>query len=815
MSRLDVGAVIGEVGRGSQERVVSSAGVAAGRLSWFPARVRMRVRRPGEIQEATRWLFLVLALVSIPLGLFAELAGANGARLLVVLASSVVLGLSWGVGYLRRSAPLVADVADALALAAFAMASPQPSVVFTIVFAALWFRSLYGSGGRAVLRCALYAGALIAVPTVWPHVLGHTGGIELVPLVGVFPTMILVVIVVRHLAGILHARARTAQIDAVHVSVGYQLLGVTDAVEIRQIAWAAIAQICAAMPGLRVLKVITDGAALRVDGATGGFAGVPATLPAAVLSVLGSDVGTGRQTVHSRAELDAAAGTPCAWVCVPLPEAPDQPGRAWLLLGSPQSVPTEAVVSIGALANQVTLALRNSAVHQELTVQATLDGLTGLANRASFNAALSGALGDGPTQNTTSVLFVDLDDFKDVNDVFGHGAGDQLLREVAARLRRATRPGDLCGRIGGDEFAVLLRDTGGAAAAEVAQRIVQAVAAPAHLGAGVVHIGASVGVATATSVTDLEQLIHHADVAMYAAKAQGKARIQVFEPGLLGGGSSEVSFERELAAATQNDELVVHYQPILSLPDGRCTAVEALVRWQHPERGLLYPDTFIKVAERIGAIGDIGAHVLRRACADVATWRDAYPSSPLAIHVNVSALQLDDEGFTDSVTQCLSDFALPPGQLVLEFTETVAISSLAAIDRLNALAAHGVTIAIDDFGTGYSALTTLRSLPGQIVKIDKSFIAGSTVNPEDRAVTEAIVKMATQMGMRTIAEGVERLDQQRFLEAIGADAVQGYLYLRPTTAEKFGAWLGAHLAGLSPAVPTSAVVIPFTPRHTA
>src|SRR5665647_3056599 len=156
--------------------------------------------------------------------------------------------------------------------------------------------------------------------------------------------------------------------------------------------------------------------------------------------------------------------------------------------------PSAAVVSIGALANQVTLALRNSAVHQELTVQATLDDLTGLANRASFNAALSGALGDGPTQNTTSVLFVDLDDFKDVNDVFGHGAGDQLLREVAARLRRATRPGDLCGRIGGDEFAILLRDTGSAAAAEIAQRIVQAVATPAHLDAGVVHVGASVGV---------------------------------------------------------------------------------------------------------------------------------------------------------------------------------------------------------------------------------------------------------------------------------------------------------------------------------
>jgi len=659
MSRLDGREATGVFGRGSQGQVATGADVGGSRLSGMAARVWMRVRRPVEMVEATRWLFAVLVLVSLVLALPATVVGANGTMRLVAVAGAAVLGLSWSAGYLRRSAPLAMDLVDAAALLAFALAAPEPGIVFALVFAALWFRSLYGSGLRAVLRYGLYVGALSAALPLWQYMPGHTGGTAIGPVVGSFPTMFLTVIVGRHLAGILRAREQAARLDEVHVSVGSQLLGVTDAAQIRRIAWAAYAGICAAMPGLRVLKAVTDGAALRVDGATGGFAGVPATLPAAVLSTPGSDGAAGRTTVHRRVELDAAVGTPCAWACIPLPAVLDQLGRAWLLLGFPRSVPAAAVVSIGALANQVTLALRNSAVHQELTVQATLDDLTGLANRASFNAALSGALGDGPTQNTTSVLFVDLDDFKDVNDVFGHGAGDQLLREVAARLRRATRPGDLCGRIGGDEFAILLRDTGSAAAAEIAQRIVQAVATPAHLDAGVVHVGASVGVATATSATDLEQLIHCADVAMYAAKAQGKARIQVFEPGLLGGGSSEVSFERELAAATQNDELVVHYQPILSLPDGRCTAVEALVRWQHPERGLLYPDAFVEVAERIGAIGDIGAHVLRRACADVATWRDAYPSSPLAIHVNVSALQLDDEGFTDSVTQCLRTSPCP------------------------------------------------------------------------------------------------------------------------------------------------------------
>ncbi len=267
--------------------------------------------------------------------------------------------------------------------------------------------------------------------------------------------------------------------------------------------------------------------------------------------------------------------------------------------------------------------------------------------------------------------------------------------------------------------------------------------------------------------------------------------------------------------AASNGELIVYYQPVLSLPDEECTAVEALVRWRHPELGLLLPDSFIEAAERIGAIRDIGLYVLRRACSDAATWREAYPGSQLAIHVNVSALQLDDDLFVDTVTRALSDYTMSPDQLVLEITESVVISSAVVIDRLNTLAAQGITIAIDDFGTGYSALTTLRTLPAKIVKIDKSFVDGSTENAQDRAVIEAVVKMAAQMGMQTIAEGVERLKQQTFLETIGADAVQGYLYLRPTTAEKFGIWFAAHLAGLARNRPANDVVIAFSPRHTA
>jgi diguanylate cyclase (GGDEF)-like protein len=491
-------------------------------------------------------------------------------------------------------------------------------------------------------------------------------------------------------------------------------------------------------------------------------------------------------------------------------------GRGWLLgrIGWDETTEIPLMVLMAAL--MVWHARRRQAALAHVTRLAEIDGLTSLANRGSFNADVSASLEDASGQDTT-VLFVDLDDFKNVNDVFGHGAGDDLLREVAERLRGATRPGDVCARLGGDEFAVLLRDTDSATGAEVARRIVAAVGVTMKIGDRIARVGASVGVATATatSETDLEELVHRADVAMYSAKAGGKGRIQVFEPGLLQVDATHVAFEVQLAAAADNGELVVHYQPILSLPDRRCTAVEALVRWQHPDRGLLFPDSFIQAAEGSGAIGAIGAYVLRRACADAAAWRDTHPGTELDVHVNVSALQLDDETFIEHVKQCLADFTLAPDHLVLEVTETVVISSPVAISRLNILAAHGVRIAIDDFGTGYSALTTLRSLPTQIVKIDRSFVAGSMENAMDRAVIEAVVKMAAQMGMRTIAEGVERLEQQRFLEGIGADAVQGFLYLRPTSANEFGAWLDEHLANLSQPGSAREVVLPFTPRHTA
>jgi diguanylate cyclase (GGDEF)-like protein len=449
------------------------------------------------------------------------------------------------------------------------------------------------------------------------------------------------------------------------------------------------------------------------------------------------------------------------------------------------------------------LALRTSEAHHELTTQANVDALTGLANRPAFTAALQLAIAD--QDRHVALLFLDLDDFKVVNDGLGHAAGDELLQIVASRLRRAVRPEDLCARLGGDEFAVLLPDADDVAAT-IAQRLVEHVARPVSLKGRVAQVGASVGLAFASPGTSAEELVQHADIAMYAAKAKGKNRVQDFDPSLLREDGT-AAFEAELAAAAGAGQLVVHYQPIMSVPDGSCVAVEALVRWEHPTRGLLAPAEFISTAEQTGAIIGIGAAVLRRACADALGW--VGESGRLAVHVNVSAAQLTDPDFVDIVQACVTEFEMSAGQLVLEITESMVLDSPAIRAALDRLIAVGASIAIDDFGTGYSALSTLRNLPLDIVKIDKSFIAGGPSHSADEAVVAAIVQMAGRLGLRIVAEGVERPDQQEFLATVGADAAQGYLYLRPTSAPEFTSWLAERL----PASRTVGTVTRFGPRR--
>ncbi|MEC5152129.1 EAL domain-containing protein [Cryobacterium sp. GrIS_2_6] len=739
--------------------------------------------------EGTRWLFTWLAIATLLLTIPAILASDTEGVTLIALTTGAVLIASWSYGFVMGRVPLVLDLIDSVAFVALALALPDPAAALGVVFGAVWLRGLYGSTTRSLVRCTLYSLALVTTVLLWAPVHGPTAVISPATTLGTIPTVFLTFVIVRQLSIVLRSREQSMRRDRELAATGSLLLGVVDEADIWVIGWAAAQEICVATPGLRVVRVVRDGPALRVVGASGEFAVLPTELPAEVIDTSSGGSTTGSPMADPSA-LDSAVGAPLAWACL----ASNAQANAWIFVGAPGKIPAEALVAVRALSNQVSLALRNSTVQEELTVQVSSDPLTGLDNRASFMTKLTAILSSSTDAGGVHILFLDLDDFKDVNDLLGHRAGNELLIEVAERMRANTGPKAVCARLGGAEFTVVLAGVEDSGALSIATALGRSIAEPVLLEGNTAQVGVSIGIATAAAGIEIEELVHQADVAMYAAKANGKNRVQVFEPGLLRVDNPRVTFEWQLAAAAAADELVVHYQPILDLPGLQCTAVEALVRWQHPERGLLFPGDFIDIAERTGAIIGIGAFVMRRACLDAAAWRTANPGFPLAVHVNVSAHELDREGFVDSIIGCLADTGTLAKDLIIELTETVVLDSPAAIGRLRAIGALGVGIAIDDFGTGYASLTSLRALPVDIVKIDMSFVAGAVSNPFDRSVIEAIVRLCAQLGVATVAEGVERLDQQRLLEALGTGGVQGYRYSRPLAAADLIGWLEANRA---------------------
>jgi diguanylate cyclase (GGDEF)-like protein len=423
---------------------------------------------------------------------------------------------------------------------------------------------------------------------------------------------------------------------------------------------------------------------------------------------------------------------------------------------------------------------------RSLTREANTDSLTGLANRASFRARLESTL-EHPDRRGghQAVLFVDLDDFKDVNDTLGHAAGDDLLQTVSDRLVETVRPGDVVARLGGDEFAILLEGLADPRLSlVVAERVVAALAKPIDIMANSVHVGASVGLAVRHGESTLDSLMREADVAMYAAKAKGKNRVETFDLELDTVAAARLKLHSELEGVADRGELVVDYQPIVELGTGQVVGLEALVRWQHPTRGLLPPSEFIAAAEETGAIVAIGAFVLETATRQMQSWQRRYERPDLWLSVNVSVCQLDLGGFADGVTDTLGRVGFDPTMLVLEVTESVladpdgaAPSSLAAVRQL------GVRVALDDFGTGYSSIGYLSRLPVDILKIDRSFLASGQVAGSGSTLLEAVVGMARGLGLDVVPEGIEELDQLSRLHAMGCRYGQGFLMSRPLSTE--------------------------------
>lgn len=442
------------------------------------------------------------------------------------------------------------------------------------------------------------------------------------------------------------------------------------------------------------------------------------------------------------------------------------------------------------------LAMRLKAANSELMHAALHDPLTDLPNRVNFDAALAEAAERVQGRGARlAVLFVDLDGFKPVNDVLGHHVGDEVLKCVARRLRNGLREGDMVARIGGDEFVMLSEGAIDAeGAGRLAQRLVDAASQPMLIGTHEIQVSASVGVALFPDDGDENRVLVCADTAMYAAKHAGRNTWRLYCEDMDGGGADILGMQRAIRRALDNDEFVLHYQPKVSAVDGELRGVEALIRWQDPERGMVPPVEFIPVAERFGLINAIGFWTLREACGQIRSWMHAGRRIPVA--VNLSPQQFRQPDLVERVRACIDEFDIDPGLLALEITESVVMESSTSVRRvLEELKAMGVTLSIDDFGTGYSCLAYLCRLPARQLKIDRTFVIDMDHVTEARHVVEAVIRLAHSLRMEVVAEGVERSEQVVALRALGCDLIQGYYFSRPVPAGEIEALLHSRQLG--------------------
>jgi diguanylate cyclase (GGDEF)-like protein/PAS domain S-box-containing protein len=464
----------------------------------------------------------------------------------------------------------------------------------------------------------------------------------------------------------------------------------------------------------------------------------------------------------------------------------------WLQVSLSNHLANPAVRGFVVNAHDVT---ELKAAEADLAHGATHDGLTGLPNRALFIDRLEVlATRSARRPISLALLFCDLDGFKVINDSLGHAAGDSVLKTVADRLGVAVRPGDTIARFGGDEFVISCEGVSDEQEARVIAARVTKALAPAILVDGKdVYVGVSVGIRLEkiTTATALESLVADADAAMYHAKREGRGGVVVFTEPLREHTQRRLDLESGLHRALERGEFRLHYQPTISLADGRARGFEALVRWEHPQRGLVFPADFIPVAEETGLIVPLGAWVLERACRQLREWQ-ARTTTPITMAVNLSARQLNDPDLVAQVAAILERTAVDPAAVCLEVTESAVMADVeASVATLESLKRLGVALAIDDFGTGYSSLSYLQRFPIDILKIDRGFVAELGQQGEATAIVASVIHLAQALALQTIAEGVETAEQRKHLSNLGCDIGQGYLWARPAPAETMAQWLDA------------------------
>ena len=596
------------------------------------------------------------------------------------------------------------------------------------------------------------------------------------------------------------ARTRALQTSAV-AAVGE--LAVSD-VSMPKLLDRALEHAVDALDGDLGSILLLDGDVLRLEAAYGLPDGLVAThvVPLGDRSLAGYTLATGDSTVVNDLESDTRFVPPPV-----LLDAGAVSGVTALLHvdGRPEGVLSvytrqarqydqDDTNVLRSIANVLAHAIERDRTHQKLSRIAVTDELTGLPNRVLFLDRLHHALLQRPTKQVC-VIFGDLDRFKDVNDALGHAAGDHLLRATASRLTATVRAGDTVARFGGDEFAILSEGvTGAEEAVTVARRLAAAVAAePVRIDGREIHVTISMGVVVADAATaDPASLLRDADAAMYRAKGTRRGGVELFDEQLRASVVERLDLTNDLIAGIPAGQLVVHYQPEVTL-GGDVVWAEALVRWQHPERGLLTPDAFIDLAEETGLIVPIGQHVLTQAVAQMARWSQLPSgSAPTAVSVNISARQLVEGDLVQLARELLAATDLDPAQLWFELTETTLLKEPErAIATLHELKGLGVGLSIDDFGTGYSSLAYARLLPIDALKIDRSFVGGVQRDLRDEAVVRACIALARSFGVLAIAEGVETEQQLEELARLGCDMAQGYVLAKPGTASEIEAWVEA------------------------
>ncbi len=766
-------------------------------------RLTARLLPPRALGARIRWAFLVLAVLNssvvVPLLIMSERSAVSRA---VGVAAIAWLCWSWTVSYCRGSFSYPRVLAEAGAMFLAVVATGEPNAGQGGIYCAVFLLSLYGSLGRACLMAGAYLVAYVAAVIVAIETGGAPSGITPGSLLGELVPYVAVVGIARLVKATVTAYEQTlererALFDAQRrsedrfrclVHNAADVILVLDGSGVVTMESPAVQRVLGHPHDSRLGCEVFD--LVHPDDAP-----VLRSLFAQLLEAPGGEV-------QAEARMQHADGD---WRVVE--------GVAKNLLGEP------AVSAVVVNYRDVT---ERKVLAAQLTQQALHDPLTGLANRALFTDRLDQALTQ--EKGPVAVLLIDLDGFKAVNDTLGHAAGDQLLVTVAERLRSAVRAGDTVARLGGDEFAILITE-GRATESEVQTVAARALAAfrqgvrlsgfhsPRGLPDGYPHstpVAASIGATIAGPGSSREDVLRQADLALYAAKGSGKGRLEVYRAELHAEATRRLELEADLRLAVDRRELVLHYQPIFALDTGQLVGVEALLRWNHPHRGLINPDEFIPLAEQTGLILPIGRWLLKEACRRVASWqRQALTAAPLRLHVNLSACQFDDPHLFTAVEAAITTAGLAPNTLTLEITETALSRDPDAVSQqLRQLRLLGLQIALDDFGVGYSALSRLQDYPVDVLKIDKSFVHRlATVDPRGGALASAIIAMSRALQLATTAEGIETDEQRQHLIALGCTLGQGYHLSRPLNERALETLLTSetplHLTGAEPVPPST------------